>query len=178
MPRFRDIPQFPHCNYKVDVSWDFLEDHIKSHQDRTFGIDSALNLDPDFQRAHVWSEAQQIAYVEYILKGGTSGRDLYFNCTGWSLDYRGPYVIVDGKQRLEAARRFMRGEIPAFGCLKTDYTDEPNILVARFHWNIAALETRAEVLNFYIQFNSAGTQHAPEEIEKVRKLLEKEKQNV
>lgn len=172
MARFRDIPQFPHCSYRCDVSWNYLEYHIERQSDEGA---APLDLDPDFQRAHVWTPKQQTEYVEYILKGGTSGRELYFNCTGWMSDYRGPYVIVDGKQRLEAVRRFMRGEIPAFGVKRHDYTDDPNMLVARFSWNIAALETRAEVLEWYLQFNAGGTMHTREELERVEALLLAEK---
>ncbi len=164
--RFRDIKTFPRCPYRVDVSWIGLESHIEPER---MGL--TLDLDPDFQRAHVWTSAQQTAYVEYILQGGTSGCELYFNCAGWQKDWRGPYVIVDGKQRLEAVRRFMRGEIPAFGALRPEYADEPDMLIARFSWNIAALETRAEVLEWYLNFNAGGTVHTQDELDRVRRLL-------
>lgn len=170
-PRFQHIPRFPHCNYRVDVAWTYLEDHINRDLD-----DLSLDLDPDFQRGHVWTEEQQVAYVEYILRGGTSGKELYFNCPGWSRGFRGPYVIVDGKQRLHAVRRFMRGEIPAFGYTVDQYADHPDILVARFSWNIAALDTRAEVLAWYLNFNSGGSVHSQEELERVRELLRKEQE--
>lgn len=56
--KFADIPQFPKAHYSIDQGWVTLEDLIarweKSH---------GLNLDPDFQRAHVWTREQQIAYV-------------------------------------------------------------------------------------------------------------------
>lgn len=160
--RFRDIKTFPRCPYRVDVSWIGLESHIEPER---MGL--TLDLDPDFQRAHVWTSAQQTAYVEYILQGGTSGCELYFNCAGWQKDWRGPYVIVDGKQRLEAVRRFMRGEIPAFGALRPEYADEPDMLIARFSWNIAALETRAEVsenpdISFLVAFQ--GTLQEEQEL--------------
>lgn len=171
--RFRDIPQFPHCCYRCDVSWSYLEFHINSQQRPEDGI-AMLDLNPDFQRAHVWTPEQQTAYVEYILQGGTSGRELYFNCAGWMKDFSGPYVIVDGKQRLEAVRRFLRGEIPAFGHSRDEYSDDPNMLVATFSWNIAALQTRAEVLRWYLNFNAGGTVHTDAELARVRALLEAE----
>lgn len=177
--RFRDIPQFPQCCYRCDVGWEFLEDHIASQQrkeDKANGI-APLDLDPDFQRAHVWTPDQQIAYVEYILRGGTSGKELYFNCAGWMRDWRGPYVIVDGKQRLEAVRAFLRGDIPAFEHLRGDYSDNPNLLSARFSWNVAAIDTRAEVLRWYLNFNAGGSVHTEEELARVRALLEQEQVN-
>lgn len=163
---FRKIKQFPHCSYRVNVGWDYLEDHIKHEQ----GI--GLDLNPDFQRAHVWTEKQQIDYCEYVLQGGSSGKELYFNCKGWMNDFEGPYVIVDGKQRLQAVRRFMTGEIKAFGSYINEYINNPRMILTDFVWNIAALKTRREVLEWYINFNSGGTVHTDSEIQKVRDMLE------
>lgn len=168
--RFRDIKTFPRCPYRCDVSWSRLEFHIESaNQDKR----DFLDLNPDFQRAHVWTPEQQTSYCEYVLRGGTSGKELYFNCPDYSMgSSEGPYVIVDGKQRLEAVRRFMRGEIPAFGYLRGEYTDgEPDMLIARFSWNIGGLRTRAEVLEWYLNFNAGGTVHTPDELDRVRQLL-------
>jgi hypothetical protein len=162
---FRDIQTFPHCSYRIDVGWDYLERQIASD------LEIGLDLDPDFQRAHVWTEKQQISYCEYILRNGSSGRELYFNCTGWGDDFAGPFVIVDGKQRLQAVRRFMGGTIPVFGSFIGEYVNRPNMLVARFSWNIAALKTKREVLEWYLNFNSGGTIHTEDELQKVRDLL-------
>lgn len=168
--KFRDIKKFPHAAYRVDVGWHYLEKYV-CDSIKNYGLD----LDPDFQRAHVWDDAQRTKYVEYILQGGTSGRELYFNCPEWSRGIRrGPYVIVDGKQRLRAVRMFLNNEIPAFGHLLCDYTDRPDIITARFSWNIAELETRAEVLNWYLDFNAGGAVHTEYELARVRELLKKE----
>ena len=169
MPDFRAIPQFPHGSYRVDVSWIYLEGHLSSN------FKYGLDLDPDFQRPHVWTEAQQIAYVEYILRNGASGRELYFNCPGWQQGSRmGPYVIVDGKQRLQAVRQFMAGNIPAFGYRIGEYKSEPDMIYARFSWNIAEVKSRAEVLRWYLDFNRGGTVHTQEDLFKVQELLVKE----
>ena len=162
---FNKISKFPHCSYRVDVGWDYLERQIESSEE------IGLDLNPDFQREHVWTEEQQISYCEYILRNGSSGRELYFNCTGWNNNMEGPFVIVDGKQRLQAVRQFMGGKIKVFGSFIEDYTNRPNMLVARFSWNVAALETREEVLEWYINFNSGGTVHTKEELKRVWKLL-------
>ena len=92
---FHDIPQFTRAGYQCHVSWKYLESWIKSQEEEL-----NLDLDPDFQRAHVWSEYQQRKYVEFILQNGQSARDIYFNCDGWMGSFRGPFVLVDGKQRL------------------------------------------------------------------------------
>lgn len=170
--RFRDIPQFTSWGgYAVDVSWVGLDRHL-GHM----GEGLSLQLDPDFQRGHVWTEAQQIAYVEFILRGGRSSRAILWNCPSWPECTEGaPLVLVDGKQRLEAARKFMRSELPAFGRLYSEYEDElcwasgPSF---KFHVN--GLKTRREVLQWYLDLNTGGTVHTEDEITKVRSMLEGE----
>lgn len=172
MTMLRDIPQFiSGGSYAVHISWSFLRDHIQRQvEEKPF-----LDLDPDFQRAHVWNEAQQIAYVEYCLRGGQSGRDLWFNCAGWMGDWRGPYVIVDGKQRMEAVRRFLDGEIPAFGTRLPEYGDKLRPMDPTFVWHVNNLPHRADVLEWYLQLNSGGTIHTADELARVRELLSVEK---
>jgi hypothetical protein len=133
-----------------------------------------LIMEPDFQRGHVWTAAQQVAYMEYFLRGGTSGRDLYTNCPGW---YRGDikdFVVVDGKQRLTAALRFLHNEIGVFGGhLYKEFTDIPRMHLT-FIFHVNTLQTRAEVLQWYIEMNVGGTPHTTDEIDRVKELLRAE----
>jgi hypothetical protein len=136
--------------------------------------DYGVDLDPDFQRAHVWTEEQQRLYIEYVLRGGETGQTLYWNCPQWS-DLRrleGALVLVDGKQRLEAVRRFARGDLEVFG----QRLENPRILGVSytFRMRVCALQTRAEVLNWYLAINGGGTPHSPDELQRVRALLEDE----
>ena len=173
MPKFKDIKTFPHCNYSTTVPWRYLTTFIAEAENPICG--AKLDLNPDFQREHVWTEEQQIAYVEYVLKGDKSGKDLYFNCAGWGNSYAGPYVIVDGKQRLQAVRLFLADYIKVFGYYYHEYEDKLDSSIATFTWNIAALDTRKEVLEWYLAFNSSGVQHSKSELARVRELLKKEK---
>ena len=127
---------------------------------------------PDFQKGHIWVESQQIKYVEFLLSGGYSGKDIYFNCPGWMQDDRWPMVIVDGLQRVTACLRFVRNQIPAYNNLYRDFDRIPSLIGLIFHVN--NLIRRSEVLRWYIQLNDGGVSHTPEELDYVRKLLEKE----
>jgi len=168
--RYDAVPQFPQAHWGVDISWSYLEEyiHIQSNAHTT---QASLDLEPDFQRAHVWTYEQQVAYVEYVLKGGEVSRTLTFNCPGWNSDWRGPYVIIDGKQRLEAVRRFLRGELLAFGRYFSEFTGSMRLTGPSFRWNVCALESRAEVLRMYLNINAGGTPHTPVELSRVRQLL-------
>lgn len=164
--RFRTIPQFSMAKYGCDIPWTYLEEWIDHHTKDGCPLD----MDPDFQRAHVWTESQQSRYVEFCLRGGTSGNQIYLNAVGWNNGMAAPIMVVDGKQRLTAILRFMRNEIPAFGTLLKDYQDK---LGLRFmiRMNINDLPTHKEVIEWYLDLNDGGIAHTPEELERVRQLL-------
>jgi hypothetical protein len=88
--RWAEIPQLPRAHYEVTVAWHSIERQL-------IGLAGGcgLNLDPDYQRLHVWTEAQQVAYVEYILQGGEVGRNITWNADAWPLA-KAPLELVDG----------------------------------------------------------------------------------
>ena len=70
--KFRDIPQFTsdgcyQVNYPIISLVKYIEEEVE-----TMG----LQLNPEFQRGHVWTEEQQIAWIEYHLRGGKSGNTI------------------------------------------------------------------------------------------------------
>ena len=175
-----DIPMFFRPpNYCITSSWKFIEHQLTEWDDRT-GIPGnlGLNLNPDFQRAHVWTQDKQIAYVEFCLRDGQSSRELLFNHPNWQGSYIGEMVLVDGKQRLEAVRKFIRNELPIFGGNRLNDFDDPKRLLrssgANFIIRVNNLKTRKQVLEWYLQLNSGGVVHTSEELDKVRNLLAKE----
>ena len=171
-PSFRNIPQMTqYSGYSSHVGWSFLEEHIRLQG-------PTLNLDPDFQRAHVWTEEKQIQYVEHRLRGGHGAIDLWFNCPAYAYGRLDDYVLVDGKQRLEAVRKFMRSELTVFGKHRfQDFVDRPDRLhMHNFVWHVNTLATRAEVLQWYLDLNTGGVVHTAQEIHRVRRLLTEELQ--
>lgn len=174
--RYQDIPKFTRdgsweCDYSLDSAVEFIDELVER---------DGLDLDPDFQRAHVWTESQQVAWIEFILRGGKTGRVLYFNHPGWQKDYKTTdigMVIVDGKQRLQAARRFINNDIKVFGSFKHEYKDSLRLQGSTLKINVNTLQTRREVITWYLEMNSGGTPHTSYEIERVRQLLLKAQQN-
>jgi len=158
--RWELIPQLPASHYEVDVIWHYLERELA-------WLGSGLNLDPDYQRAHVWTEAQQVAYVEYVLMGGEVSKSITWNAVEWPA-VGAPVELVDGKQRLEAARKFIRGDLEVFG-MRYRKGDSLSIK-SGFKFRICSLE-RADVLRLYLNINAGGTPHTAEEIERVRGML-------
>lgn len=171
--RFRDVPQFTQQgNYQVTICWKYLESSLELMAGSAKGV---IDMDPDYQRQHVWTEEQQSRYIEFVMRGGRSARDIYFNCPGWMDKFEGPFEIVDGKQRMEAARRFMRNDLRAFGFLLRDFEGPFPSMDYSFNCYVNNLPTREAVLTWYLEFNSAGTVHTQEELDRVRALLEAEK---
>ena len=171
--KFRDIPQFIRGgNYRVDMSIPTLAAWVRTQE-----TEEKLILCPDFQRGHVWTEAQQIAWLEFLLRGGKSGRDLYFNDPYWMNWVSNPsgyqdFVCVDGLQRITAIQRFVGGEIPVFGHFYEEYEDVRWLNTHHTLFvHINALKTKREVLQWYLDMNAGGIAHTADEIARVRKLL-------
>lgn len=167
--KFKDIAPFT-CSavYAVDVSIDYFPEFYAR-----MVLDEGLNVYPEFQRGFVWTQVQKIRYIEFILRGGNTGRDIYCNCPGWNRCLeRGDYVLVDGKQRTDAILGFLNNEFPVFGNnYRKDFSDKPNRFSIGLKWHVNDLETYDEVLQWYIDLNDGGTVHPSEEIERVRGLI-------
>ena len=169
--KFNEIPRFTRTG-----SWECCFDlfsfikHI-DNEIQEFG----LQLNPDFQRGHVWTEEQQIAFVEYFLRGGKSGTVVYFNNPSWNnkatTDYN-DYVCVDGLQRITAIRRFIDNEIRVFGSYFNEFTDKLRTQLFVMRINVNDLQTKKEVLQWYVDMNTGGTPHSEEEIARVKAMIE------
>lgn len=166
---FQDIPQLPPNRYEVDVEWTSLEHTLEGYREG-----GGLDLCPRFQRGHVWTEAQQVAYVESMLQGFEISRNILFNHPTWNSiegSIEKPMVIVDGLQRLEAVRRFLRDDLRVFGRKRSEFSGRLRMSDARFKIRILSLPTEAAVIRLYLAMNAGGTPHSPDEIERVRRLL-------
>jgi len=170
--KFSDIPQLPQSYYSIDVPLDSVPRTLERYQEAQERFGYKFELNPDFQRGHVWTQEQQSSYMEWLLRGGTSGRDIYFNHTGWMTTYEGDMVCLDGLQRLTAITRFFANEITAFGFFCDEFEGSIGILpnqTVKFH--VMKLQTKRDILNFYLTFNEAGTRHTQEELSRVRSML-------
>jgi len=172
--KFADIPQFVRdgsweCDFSLVEAVKFIREAIER---------DGLDIDPDFQRGHVWTTQQQINWIEFYLQGGRTGKTIYLNHPTWQKSYKikkGEFVLVDGKQRYNALERFLNNEIKVFGHFFNQYEDRPSICNGtNLKININTLKTRKEVLQWYLGFNFCGTPHTEEELDRVRELLRKE----
>lgn len=172
--KFSDIKQFIRSgSYEIDVSLDFLKRTLEGWRE-----DYGLDLNPDFQRGHVWTEEQQIAYVEFLLRGGVTAKVIYFNSPAFGGNSKegnldDTILCVDGLQRLTACLRFLDNEIKVFGHYYNEFEGSLRMMQG-LKFNVNCLQNRKDVLEWYIQFNEGGTVHTKEEINRVKELLKAE----
>lgn len=169
--KLSDIPMLlDHtCDYDVTVAWWNMDSFFAN-----WG--SPIEFCPNFQRGRVWTEEQQSRYVEYVARGGRAAKELTFATDGIIPSKVGAsLVLVDGLQRITAAQKFLRNELPIFGRKLLEWEDGERIS-RRLHYrfNIRVIDTdRCGTLQLYLDLNS-GTPHTDSELKRVRKLLEKE----
>lgn len=171
--KFTDIPQLltNKANYKVDVGFKYFSKTINQYIE-----EYGLILNPEFQRGHVWAEEQQEKYIEYVLKGGTSGKEIFFNKPSWHCKAKTDYdefVCVDGLQRITAIMKFQANELKVFGLYYNEFEGDPREVTTRMSIRINDLQYEKDVLQWYIEMNEGGTPHTKEEIQKVKDMVSK-----
>jgi hypothetical protein len=166
--RFQDIPKVTRsAGYAIDISLRSLP-HTLVHYVENY----SLQMSPDFQRGYVWTLEQKQRYTTHLLRCGAAGRDIYFNCVGWNgLKELGEFVLVDGKQRLDALIGFLSNDFPVFGSYYREFTDRLPLGEAGLRFHINDLATRAECLQWYLDLNTGGTVHSATELDMVAELM-------
>ena len=178
-----DIPQRTATpTNKVRYRWGSdIEEHLQSKRKR---VEKGVNLNPDYQRGHVWSLEDRIKYVEFRLRGGQDLTPLAFNMMHKDKDdLAGPLELVDGLQRLTTSQMFMRGEFSVFGGhtiadLNIDFSNGLDVEDSEFRWSLTFdvvtnhLASRAEVLQWYLDINDTGVTHEASELKRVRGLID------
>lgn len=170
------IHPLPRTRYGFDVSFKDLENQI-SQLTRDWNLD----LNPDFQRGHVWNDSQRRAYMEGIFNNTVTEhqRVIQFNSPTWvetsppNCDIPDSMQIIDGLQRLTTVRRFLDGQVHPFGMSyeelkQTDFN--PDRFSFSFKFAVHTFTKRADLLDFYLKINAGGTVHPQDEIERVRAL--------
>lgn len=167
------------AKWQADFRWDRLEDSIAS-----MGNDyGGLELNPDFQRGHVWTPAQQVHFIENCLRGvvASNGFLIQFNSPSWNDDSSESDLppglqCVDGLQRYTAVTEFVKGNVRPFGFTAQELS-RTQFSPIRIHMKVAIHDftSRADLLDHYLSINAGGTPHSAEEIARVRDLLEQAK---
>lgn len=183
----KPVKQYATQHVKMDIR------HLKDWMAQFEGIPSnysyenvLLELNPEFQRGHVWKLNQQIAFVENLLRGIDINKTIRFN----DLTMR-PYddaddilknkiICIDGLQRLTAIIDFVDGKYKVFNNQLSydDILNHPDKASMRRIFNSALLQfeflqitSYKEVLEYYIDLNFGGVAHTPADIQIAKDIL-------
>lgn len=176
---YRIIRPMRTCNYTVSVDLHNVKRELERQAEQAELDGGVFNLNPDFQRGHVWSREKQIGYVENLLRG-TAPLEIKFNCAkfhDFSAEATGMHgydmVCVDGLQRLTAVVDFMDGKFKIFGgrydeasLLKTAFSPRRKHLL----FQIYDVKDYGDLIQFYLDLNTGGVVHEESELDRVRKL--------
>ena len=159
-------------------------DHLINHELKTLAQYGPLELCPEFQRGHVWTQQQQTYYLENLYRGllSNQAKTILFNVPSWNVDTSSFTKVqcIDGLQRLTAFKAFLNGDIQPFGLSLQEFEASPFYSPKRMtsHMSLRVeifdFQTQEDVIQFYLDLNSGGTPHTQEELERVRALLDTE----
>ena len=165
-----------------NCGFSYLEQWLKTESE---SVPHGIDLVPNFQRGHVWSESQQIKFMENVLRRvcDDSALTIRFNCPSWNespkedSDLLDQMVCLDGLQRLTTIRKFIAGELVVFGL---SYDQLPQRVLLRELTLIIKMyefQYQEDLYSFYLDINGGGTPHTQEELSRVQQLRMEARRN-
>lgn len=177
-----DPISLPRTQRQYDVDWRDLRAHLD--REKEWGFEFV----PEYQRGHVWTREQKVRYIEHVMLGGETAKEITAVCVGRGADdYVVPpdgssltlrsYSLLDGLQRATAILEYCQDEFPVLSRLRPEgyLWSQADRAVQRglcIRWRVVAVPTYEAVLDLYIRLNDAGTPHSSAEIERVKALRE------
>lgn len=176
------INPVPKSEHAFDVEIKEIKDNLNRFK-KNYGLD----LEPDFQRGHVWTRQQQIAYCEALIRDalGSSAKIITFNCAAFAgnvksknSDLGDEVVCMDGLQRLTAVQAFVDGEFKVFqdyeGGVDLDFFNNSRYSLRNksLRFEFFFFQRKRQILQYYLAFNKGGTVHSESEISRVTEMLE------
>jgi len=135
-----------------------------------------MDLNPDYQRGHVWTVKQSENFMGHLLEGGACPAFIIHEGDISKEDYQNE--MVDGQQRARAILGWFDGVVGArlsdgrgvwfSNCTKTESLGIRLGITVPINWG---KWTRKERLKLYLKLNRGGTVHTDAEIERVTQML-------
>jgi len=177
---YEKIRPLRNAAFKVDHFLGSLETGLAAYEKDAKSRGGVFDINPDFQRGHVWDRARQISFMENAFRG-TAPMTIKLNCAGWDeLGSKGlgdipggDIVCVDGLQRLTAVRDFIAGKYTVFGDETVETLEGTSFDIRRHRLTIEmfTIKNRADLLQFYLDLNKGGVVHTEEELSRVEGML-------
>lgn len=186
----KPVKQYPTQHVKMDIR--HLKDWIASFtgtSENYSDTDALLELNPEFQRGHVWNLDKQIAFVENLLRGIDINKTIRFNdLTMRSHDgadeiLKNKILCIDGLQRLTAIIDFIDGKYKIFNNQLNyqdilNHPDKPSMRRifnnSLIQFDFLQITSYKELLEYYIDLNTGGVAHTQADIQIAKDLLEQQ----
>jgi hypothetical protein len=118
---------------------------------------------PNFQRDHVWTLDQEVAFIESAWLGLPLGtytlHQMDWGADGMPRPFSG--WIIDGQQRLTSIQRYWEDAFPVFGLRWSELTrlEQRRFMSIKFAHYEADISDEAEVRDLYNRLALGGTPH-------------------
>lgn len=165
------------CISKAHYDLKYIKDTLADWETRY----DVVELNPDFQRGHVWTEDQQINFIESLLRNsvGESALTIHFNNPYYkghkpkNIDLPKGFQCIDGLQRLTAILKYLDGKLYPFGQDINFFNSQYEYSSSYLHIYIAiyAYEKKKDLLEHYLAINNSGTVHSAEELNRVKGMI-------
>lgn len=135
---------------------------------------------PSFQRPSVWTQDQQVKFIESVWKDIPLGTFMLHRMDWHSGETHGEIVtekfsgwLIDGQQRLTALEAYWSDEFPVFGALwsQVGLKDKRVFTSVKFAHNEVVLESEDEIKELYLLMALGGTAHTEADREHVQGLM-------
>jgi hypothetical protein len=165
-----EIDRIPQLAPEREESISFYNSSVGSVVHRYFH--AGIDLDPEYQREHVWELSDKVALIHSLLNGIEIGK-LTFVRRDYGFD--GPlYEVLDGKQRVSALVDFFTGQFRyerMLWCEMHPYDvsriEGMQVLIA----DLPHTTTREQRIRHFLRLNTAGRVMDGEHLAKVAALL-------
>ena len=165
----------PRLEENEDIQFSYSQREMRSLLNLNYN-GSGLDLNPDYQRELVWTEDQKVALIDSIFRNIDIGKFTIIRrpFREHLIHY---YEILDGKQRVRALMDFYECRFKYKGLTYNDlhWRDRIHFMGYSVSWAETEPLTDEQKYRYFLKLNVQGTPIAPEHIERVEKLLEKEK---
>jgi len=134
-----------------------------------FGID----FEPEYQRDYVWELEDKISLIDSIFNFVDIGKFVFIYNEYYSSDYG--YQILDGKQRIRAILDFYEDRFQYQGKYYSELSKRDRNHLREYPVSSAEIRdiSQEQILRYFIKLNTCGKVMAKDQIDKVKKLLEK-----
>jgi hypothetical protein len=155
-----------------DIRFSYMRRQISSILHSIYG-GSGLDLNPDYQREHVWSEEQKVDLIDSIFKNIEIGKFTIIR-RKFSEELDNYYEVLDGKQRIQAILDFYECRFKYKGLTYNDlnWIDRNHFTNYSVSWAETEPLTDKQKYRYFLKLNKCGVPMSKDQIEKVEKMLE------